>query len=457
MNRKEARKPFFGRLSLYLIGTLVVVALGIGVATFAFPKRIADGTVVDGVDLSLLSAPAAKAKLEEWWAGRSGEDLILTGPAKDAKPLVTSGADLGIKVDAAGTIAQLPKDDFGSWARRAVGKEAASSKPYHIVFDFSALDTAKLEEFVDQTSPELAPARVALADDGTISYTPEVSRMKLVVTDTIEALEAALVGEMKSPVVAAYGKKQVPDADLHSITDVVSTFSTRFSAGDRWRSQNLKVASGKLNGFVLMPGEKFSFNEFVGARTPENGFYKAGVYRQGRHDIDFGGGVCQVSTTLFNAVALANLKIEKRNNHTFLVPYVPAGRDAAVAYGELDMVFVNSMDTPIAITSKWQPGKLTFTVLGKKVAGQEVKLIPTVTSSWEHPVKYVIDEKLEPGLEMEIEKGGKGYRATTARVVLIDGKEVSRETLCNSYYKGGPKIIAKGPPPPTLTPGIPGG
>ena len=170
--------------------------------------------------------------------------------------------------------------------------------------------------------------------------------------------------------------------------------------------------------------------------------------------------MCFVSTTLFNAAVRANLKIEERNNHTFLVPYVPPGCDATVAYGEYDLVFVNTLETPIAIDSHWQPGKLTFSILGVKDAGLEVRLEPRVIKTWEFPVEYVDDPTLPPGKEKVVDKGGRGVQAITTKVVLRDGVEVSRETLCRSYYRGGPKIIARAPAkgapvmPPASLPGL---
>lgn len=448
----QSRKTLVGRLLVYLAGTLLVVMVVAGLAIVAFPKRIAANTFVDGIDLSLMPVPAAKAKLASWWTERSNAELSLLGPATDAGAVKTTPSDLGVQLDVDATLAQLPKDGLVHWASRSVGRKTSAKQEFGIVLDFDEIDTKALEQVVAQKSPKLAPARAVLDDDGLIVLTPEVSSMDLVLGDTLPSLHEAIVSGTPAHVAGVFGKKRVPDSELAKLTDVVSTFSTKFSASDKFRSTNLKIAAGKLDGFVLLPGEKFSFNEFVGERSPENGFFKAGVYRKGRHDIDYGGGVCQVSTTLFNAVALANLKVEVRNNHTFLVPYVPVGRDAAVAFGTYDFVFVNSMDTPIAVTTKWVPGKLSFSVLGRKSEGQTVELVPSVTSTWDHPVEFVDDPALKPGEEKEIEKGGKGYRATTLRIVKVDGKEVSRETLCKSYYKGGPKIIARGPlkdvPPP---------
>jgi vancomycin resistance protein YoaR len=450
------RKAAVGKAASYLVGALVFLAMGLGIFMVAFPRRISAATKVDGIDVSLLSAEAAKSRISAWWVERAKSPVSFIGPGEGAEAVSLSPSEFGLEVDLDATVAQLPRDEFAHWFSRSARGQAPIERSFPIVFKEEEIAFERLDEIVAKTSPPLAPARAKLDDEGKVVLTPEVSRMKLVRSETAKALREAIVGQIPCRLPAMYVDKQVSDADLSKIKEVVSTFSTKFSAGDRSRSSNLKVAAAKLDGVVLMPGEKFSFNEYVGERTAANGFKEAGVYRQGRHEIDWGGGVCQVSTTLFNAVVRANMKVNTRNNHTFLVPYVPIGCDAAVAYGSYDFVFTNTLETPVALDTKYETGRLTFSVLGVKDAGLEVKLVPVVTQTWTHEVKYVEDPKLKPGEEKQIEKGGKGFRATTTKIVLRDGAEVSRETF-KSYYKGGPKIIARGPavePPVEETPVI---
>ena len=440
---KPMRSPV-ARAGIAVLTALLVVTTLVAVALVAYPRRIAEDVTVSGVDIGLISVPAAESKLAQWWSVRETRPIELVGPSSDAKPVLASPKELGIRLDIKATLALVPYDDLQSWFERSVKREAPKGSEFKMVYDFSALDVERLRAVVAKTSPEIAPAKATLDEEGKIVLTPEVSTMQLVEADTKASLSDAISSGGPCSVAAVYGEKSVTDEELAKITEVVSAFSTNFSSADRSRAQNLRIAAEKLDGVVLLPGERFSFNDFVGERSAANGFLEAGVYFQGRHEIDFGGGVCQVSTTLCNAVLFADLKVEKRGNHTFLVPYVPIGRDAAVAYGELDFVFVNTHETPIALDSHWQPGKLTFSVLGVKDESKEVKLFPVMTSSWEHPMTVIEDPTLKLGQEKIIEKGGKGYRATTTKVVYIDGKEVSRELLFKSYYKGAPMVIHRG-------------
>ena len=425
------------------LAAMIVVSMGAGLGMAAFPKRVAAATSVNGLDLSLMSMNAARQRLEAWWQERSTSPIELIGPSIDAEPIEATPAELGIRLDVEATLAQLPLDTFEEWVGRASRSERMARADFDLVLDFSGLDADALHAIVAQTSPRLEQASAVLDDQGTIVLTPEVASMELVLPAAIEQLERAVLRGQPALVQAMYSGKRVPDGELAKITEVVSTFSTWFSVKSENRCENIRVAAEKLDGVVLMPGETFSFNDFVGERSPENGFFKAGVYRKGRHEIGYGGGVCQVSTTLFNAAVLANMTVEKRGNHTFKVPYVPLGRDAAVSYGRLDMVFVNTTGSPVAISAKWLPGKITFAILGRTDPGVEVKIFQTMTATWDHEPVYVDDPTLEPGTEREIEKGGKGYKAVTTKVVYKDGVEISRETLCESHYPGAPKIIAR--------------
>lgn len=240
------------------------------------------------------------------------------------------------------------------------------------------------------------------------------------------------------------GSKRVTDADLASIKEVESEFTTHFPTSKTNRCSNIKLASSKFNGLVLMPGDRISFNNTVGRRTEKAGFQIAGVYKNGKHDFDVGGGICQVSTTLYNAALFANLKIVHRHNHSMPVAYVPLGRDATVDYGVLDLDIENNLDHPIALNSEYQPGKLTFRILGQKDKGLEVKIETDGRQRWNPGTQIVVDPTLAAGVRKVVDKGASGQQINTYRVVYRDGKFVKREALGTSYYKGGQKIVAVG-------------
>lgn len=404
--------------------------------------RVAPNTVVAGVQVGGMTRSQAREAVWDWMhetmEGEGGEAFIV-GPTgmMSLEPLHCS--ELGLVPDVDATVGRLPFTAFGLFQR---GGETRKITAVFREYETPKLDLAEIEA---QVLPQVRPARVTMSESGEIVREQEIPVMEVDWPSTKKSFKKAVSWGGQATLVVKEETRRVTNEDLQKIVNVVSEFSTKFNRWDKPRSQNLKVAAEKIDGYVLLPGEKFSFNEVVGERSAENGFNLAGVYRRGRHAIDIGGGVCQVSTTLFNAAMLANLKKNYRANHTFAVPYVPVGRDAAVAYGLQDMQFTNTTDGPTAVSATWEPGLLTFRILGRKDPTERVEITQVITAVIEHPVTYVDDPTLPRGEEKEVEKGGKGFRAITRRVVYRGDEIISDEVLMKSHYKGGPKIVHRGP------------
>ena len=237
--------------------------------------------------------------------------------------------------------------------------------------------------------------------------------------------------------------KAVADSELEKITGVVSEFSTRFPRNELNRNANLKIAAKKIDGVVLAPGEEFSFNKTVGERTIRDGYQLAGIYKNGKHDKGIGGGICQVSRTLYNAALFANLQITFRRNHSMPVAYVPIGRDATVDYGGIDMRFRNSYSTPIAISSEFQAGRLTFRILGQPDPSMKVRIITSDHKTIPGSVKIVQYDDAPLGETVVVDKGSDGHLIATYRIVYRDGKEISHEFLGRSRYIGTDRILGR--------------
>ena len=148
--------------------------------------------------------------------------------------------------------------------------------------------------------------------------------------------------------------------------DQLASFSTKYSTRDTDRTTNLRLAANKVNGTVLMPGETFSYNKVVGARTIAAGYKEAPIYVNGEVVDGLGGGICQVSSTIYNAVVYANLDIVQRSNHQFVPSYVTASRDATVVYGSIDFQFKNNRDYPIKIICSVSGGVASCQIFGLK-------------------------------------------------------------------------------------------
>lgn len=226
------------------------------------------------------------------------------------------------------------------------------------------------------------------------------------------------------------------------VTGLVAEFSTRFNPTQANRNHNIATAAGKMDGWMVGPGEVFSFNRVVGSRGVDQGYRMANVIVGNKLEEDLGGGVCQVSTTLYNAVLLADLAVEQRSNHSIPISYVPVGRDAAVAYDYLDFKFKNNLDSHVLIKTFVRNSDLTVKIYGAPNPDKKVQIKSWVTKTVEPKTVYEIDPAVEPGNQKVVQKGASGYNAAAERLVLVNGLEVKRELLFGSKYQPVEHIIA---------------
>lgn len=431
------------------VGILCVPILGMGVALPMMASRheptISPNTYLGSLPVGNLTRAEAEGRLKFWWKERgANEAVVLTSKYLPKGEFAAKPGDLGIELDAAATVASAPMRDFWGSLGPTGGRTDVSLK-----FRYRDANTTTLEKALAQSLPKPSPARADWVA-GRIVSKPEVGGLELDKERLPVALAEAMERDRRAELPIKETEKHVPDEALDQIKEVVSEFSTRFPRNPP-RNANIRLASEILSGAVLMPGDTFSFNERVGRRTIARGFKVAGVYVNGRHDTGVGGGICQVSTTLYNAALFANLKIVKRSNHSMPVAYVPVGRDATVDYGSLDLQFKNTTESPIAVTMEYASGKLTARVLGTKDPGLSVEIESAGRSSWGRAEKVVHDGTLPAGKSRVVEKGSGGHAVSTFRVVKKDGKVVAREPLGTSRYPGGPRIVARNTKPATAS------
>lgn len=245
--------------------------------------------------------------------------------------------------------------------------------------------------------------------------------------------------------------------------DMLSTFSTKYDATNIPRTTNLKLAMNKLNGVVVAPGETFSYNKTLGKRTAEAGYKEAGGYAGGKVVQTLAGGICQISSTLYDAAIYANLEIVERHNHMFLAGYVGAGKDATVVYGAYDLKFKNTRNYPIMIKTSIGSGVAKIDIFGiKEDVEYEVEISSKILSYTSFKVIRETDNSLAPGQEKVSQSGMNGCKSITYKILKLNGNEVSRTVLSSDTYDAMNKIIKVGPsnttqvstpePEPTPTP-----
>ncbi len=320
------------------------------------------------------------------------------------------------------------------------------------------LDTKGLEEVISVQAAAIAQKWNKAAKNGSISAFDQAAN-KFTFSGGEKGLE---VDEEKlaADIQKALDKKQFDAVIEASVKEIepefneaaarekyttISTFTTNTTANSK-RNTNVKLASQAINGTVLMPGEEFSFNEVVGERTEEKGYQAAAAYNNGEVVQEIGGGVCQVSTTLYNAVLRAGLKTTVRRSHTYEPSYVTPGQDATVSYGGPDYKFVNNSTTAIGIRASYGDQVCTVSIYGIPILEEGVKyaLRSKKIKDTDLPAPtYEEDPTLLPDVEKVKSQGSQGSYWETRLEISKDGEIISNEVDHNTTYKGHAPVILR--------------
>lgn len=237
----------------------------------------------------------------------------------------------------------------------------------------------------------------------------------------------------------------IDNLDINVFPDLLSQFDTTYNVSDKNKTNNLEIAVEKINGVILKPGETFSYNKVLGARTVENGYKEAPIYSNGKVVNGLGGGICQVSTTLYNSVVLADLEVLERQNHMFIPSYIRPGCDATVVYGSIDFKFKNTRDYPIKIVASANSGVARVSIYGiYNQREYSIHLETEVLEILPYDNVYINDNTLESGEEKIIQKGQNGTKVETYKVVKFGSAEISRTLLSVDTYRPMQETILKG-------------
>lgn len=303
----------------------------------------------------------------------------------------------------------------------------------------------------------------AVLNEEDYSVAPEVYGYGFDVTLVQELVNAAQPGqalEIEFDYIQPELTKEAIESTLFQ--DVLATYKA-YQSSSANRSTNLRLACAAINGYIIKPGETFSFNGVVGKRTEEKGYKPAGAYFNGETVDEVGGGICQVSSSLYYCALLADLEIVSRTCHMYPSSYVPIGLDATVSWGYLDFKFKNNTDYPIRIEASGGNGTVNVTFYGTDDKDYYVKLDSAILETYAPETEYEDypydnDEGYKDG--DVIDKGHTGYRAVSYRIKYskADDSLISKDVEAYSSYRKTNKIVARveaPPPPPTEAPTVP--
>ncbi|OWZ82840.1 VanW family protein [Natranaerobius trueperi] len=309
-------------------------------------------------------------------------------------------------------------------------------------FDEDTLEN-NLENLTKKMSKEPKNARFETEgkDLNIISSKPGYNTNKEKLRDTIK--NEILNDELKFNVFLPYRlvTPEVTTKDLkkQGITNNISSFCTEFDAENKDRKHNIELASDMLDQLTISPKEYFSFNDYIGDTTEEKGYKKAPIMIGGQLDYGVGGGICQVSSTLYNAFLKADIEIVERNRHQMLVDYIEPGRDATISYGSLDLVAKNDNEHHILIGSEVTNGRLCMHIFGKPI-DKDIKINTKILETYPFPVEYHIDNELVAGEEKIVQSGVNGHLVKVEK--LVNG---TSKTLSIDRYEPMKEIIHTGP------------
>ncbi len=327
------------------------------------------------------------------------------------------------------------------------------------VMDLYSRDRAAsfAKRLASQKNTKLTPAVLSGYDEelGELEFSDPVPGQILDENDLVLRIEEALEARdfdavLNSAFVDEFPADQIPaEYSVEALRDQyerIGNFKTETSRGNAARDTNITLASEAVSGTVVKPGETFSILDAIGGTTPEKGYQSAGAYVNGELVDDIGGGICQVSTTLYNAVVKAGLNTTERHNHSMTVGYVELGEDAMISYPSSDFQFVNNSEGTILIRMWYRRNEVHAEVYGIPLLAEGVTVAMVATSTEELAMpatEYIEDPTLEPGTEQIVSHPIPGYKVVTYLVTYQDGVEISRAFLHNSTYKSKGAVIRR--------------
>ena len=352
---------------------------------------------------------------------------------EDENLIITKGKE-GIKVD---------KEKLSSIIIEEIFKLDINSKTIEIPVINKQPDEINIEKIYQEIYREPEDAYVS---DNPTTVHPNVNGVDFAITmEEAKELLKEDKEEYVIPLKITIANKKINDLGEDAFPNTLGTFTTRYDASNKNRSNNIELATDKIDGTVILPGETFSYNQTVGKRSIEAGYKEAGAYAGGEVVQEVGGGICQVSSTLYNAVVYANLEVVERSNHYFQTSYVDAGRDATVSWGTVDFKFKNNRTYPIKVEAHSKNGVCEISIKGiNEETEYEVVIQSKVTSIISKTTKYKEDETLDASTEIVEQEGHDGCTSQTDKILKINGIVISTETISTDYYHALDKIIIKG-------------
>lgn len=434
---------------------IVLIGAVIGITAFASVNKdvICKGVYIDTVDVSGMGQKAAAEAVEQHLETIGSRKITIL---MDENKAETKASELGItaEIEEAVTTA-LNIGKTGNFIKRYKDIKDLEKEALVLPLEYE-LDTELVKTFVkEECKPFNITAKNAklTRENGVFVIKDHKLGRKVKVEDTVTKIASTLregwdFEDIEIEAVVIDDEPEYTSENLAQCKDVLGTFSTTFNSSSSSRANNLANAAKLINGSIVWPGEIFSTGKAMQPITADNGYSMAAAYSNGQVVDSIGGGVCQVSTTLYNAILKAELEVTERSNHSMIVGYVKPSMDAAIAGDYKDLKVKNNTDVPIYIEATTIGRTITFTIYGhetrdleNRVVEYESKVLEVIQPGKE---KVTEDKTKPPTYRMVTQSAHVGYRAELWKVVYENGVEVSRERVNYSNYAAEPAYVIVG-------------
>lgn len=450
---------------IFIVGCVLII----GVATvvkavssenFGNDDVMYNGIEIDGVDVSGMTEKEAQTAIDKHISDLKSRPVKII--INNKKSVDTTFAQLGFSHtgdDHVSEAFQIGKT--GNVIERLFNSVSDEDKKYTLDY---TLDKSAVEKFVNDKctvfNVKAKNSKLTLKENGKFKTTKSRIGLKLQVDETVDKIISVIDGNKDNSAVEIEAvvktkKPKYPRKLLSRCKDMIGTYSTSYSSSTSSRMNNIQTAAKYINGTILYPGQVFSTVKVIKDRTEENGYQYAPEYSSGKVVDGIGGGVCQVSTTLYNAVLNAELKVTERSPHSMVVAYVDVSRDAAISGDYKDLKFKNNTDAPIYIWADASGGVLSFKIYGEETRPKKRKIefVSEILETIQPGEDIVIEDKSLPSYYRSVTQSAHtGYRAKLWKVIYINDVEKERVEVNTSTYNAEPQHVTIGNQTPVSTP-----
>ena len=442
--------------ALFMIGCICVVVVAVAVGFTVTGKlnddKIMEDVRIGSIEVGGLTIEEAEQKVQDYINKVQSRQVVIN---IEEEQIQSTAVELGFTCDAKDSVEEayaLGKKGNIFARLKALGKTEPEDKKFELEY---VVDETVLRSYVEERcipyNIKAKNSKLKLVS-GAFKATKSHNGMEVQVDDTVTLIRQALledIGEEQLEVTAVVKitKAKYTQEQVAKCQDLLGSYSTSYATSISARKTNVQVAASRINGTVVYPGKTFSTIKVIKDRTVENGYAVAAEYSSGKVVDGVGGGVCQVSTTLYNAVINAELEIVERAPHSMVVAYVDVARDAAIAGDYKDFKFKNNTDVPIYIAAVADGSTLSFRIYGEETRASnrtlkfESKVLETIQPG---EPKITEDPTLPASYRSVTQSAHVGYKSQLWKIIYEDGVEVDRVQVNSSVYAAEPEYITVG-------------